>query len=109
MLAVVLPFCPCVMTTMGQRAPEEVVPLYGCESGMSWEQCFVEMTGYVESCGFELVRWSRIPYVSRGTSSMPIYSLDDAILILRPIAHIEAQPSSNLESEQPSPPEEELA
>eukprot|EP00658_Telonema_sp_P-2_P013549 TRINITY_DN15132_c0_g1_i1.p1 TRINITY_DN15132_c0_g1~~TRINITY_DN15132_c0_g1_i1.p1 ORF type:complete len:351 (-),score=83.43 TRINITY_DN15132_c0_g1_i1:300-1352(-) len=85
-LAVVLPFCPCVMAVGGQREPEEKLNMSGCGSGASWEQCMLELLEVVENCGFELVRWTRLPYVSRGTSSMPIYTLDDAVLVLTPSA-----------------------
>ncbi|GAB5353238.1 hypothetical protein AAMO2058_000020200 [Amorphochlora amoebiformis] len=89
-LAVVMPFCPAVMTVGGSRPPKERLPIPGCCDGSkrnSWEECvnaLVKLVLIPE--GLEVVTLSRVPYMSHGDDRKSLYTLDDAILVLKPTA-----------------------
>lgn len=81
-LAVVLPFCPTVIDGGVQRRPTHSLDIPGCGRA-SWEVCADRLCRVVEEAGFELVSLSRLPYMSHGDSMAPLYTLDDAVLVMR--------------------------
>uniref|UniRef100_A0A1I7YX74 Methyltransferase-like protein 9 n=1 Tax=Steinernema glaseri TaxID=37863 RepID=A0A1I7YX74_9BILA len=40
-----------------------------------------------EPAGFELVRWTRVPYLCEGDINRAFYKLDDAVFLLRPVGN----------------------
>ncbi|CAJ1010566.1 putative DREV methyltransferase/Methyltransferase domain containing protein [Leishmania naiffi] len=85
-LAVVLPWCPFVENGPRQQRPNEVLPMEGgeCCRGASFE---ASMSKLVENVlvpmGFELIRWTRLPYLCEGNLRLEYAVLNDAVLILR--------------------------
>ena len=39
----------------------------------------------IEPAGFELVRWTRVPYLCEGDFSQSFYSLNDVVIVLKPL------------------------
>lgn len=93
-LGVVLPFCPCVMTSglSGiQRPPKERLPIPGCcdGSGATWEVAFDKLIHVLHKAKFRVVRWTKLPYISRGSFAQfgtGLNVLNDAILVMTPIS-----------------------
>ena len=51
-----------------------------------FDECVVFIVSAVEvlrRAGFDLVRWSRVPYLCEGDLNQPIYHLTDFILVLK--------------------------
>ena len=93
LLAVVLPFCPCVLTpglASRQRLPAERLDVPGCCDGSvdtTWESSFVKLLDVIRGAGFEVLRWTRLPYISKGSNmpaSSPLAVLSDAVMVLSP-------------------------
>ncbi|KIH47986.1 DREV methyltransferase [Ancylostoma duodenale] len=66
-------------------------------SGNSFEQ---HASSLVEnefiSAGFEVVKWTKLPYLCEGDLNKPYYLLDDALFLLRPVAtDMQGVPSQN--------------
>eukprot|EP00796_Vickermania_ingenoplastis_P005861 gene5861-4183_t len=86
LLAVVLPWCPFVETGSRQKKPKELLPMKGgeCCRGASYE---ASLTKLVENVliptGFEIVRWTRLPYLCEGDLVLKYAVLYDAVLIMR--------------------------
>lgn len=86
LLGVVLPFCPFVEGGKQQRAPAEPLPMTGgmCREGATFERSLALLVRNVlEPLGWEVERWTRLPYLSEGDSKADLYILDDAVLVLR--------------------------
>ena len=81
-LAVVVPFRPFVEGADGTRTkPSEVVD---APSSGSWEAGVEALwENLIAPAGFELVRLSRVPYISEGDHKFGAYVLDDAVFVLR--------------------------
>ncbi|KAG5472336.1 hypothetical protein LSCM1_03735 [Leishmania martiniquensis] len=85
-LAVVLPWCPFVENGTRQKRPSEALPMEGgeCCRGASFEQSLRKLVENVLlPMGFELVRWTRLPYLCEGSLRNEYAVLSDAVLILR--------------------------
>jgi hypothetical protein len=89
LLAVVLPFCPTVLDGGQHRSPRVAlmnIPGCGDNSYDRWERTANALVENVfEVAGFELVSLSRVPYMSHGDNRCGLYTLDDAIFVLRPV------------------------
>jgi len=86
LLAVVLPWCPFVEDGKHQRQPSEKLHMRGglCREGASFERSVAILHREVLApLGFEVERWSRLPYLSEGDAHKDIYVLDDAVFVLR--------------------------
>lgn len=86
-LAVVLPWCPFVEVQNKQKAPSEQLPMSGglCREGARFERAAsIMMENVLEVAGFEVVKWSRVPYLSEGSATHQYYALDDALFVLKP-------------------------
>lgn len=103
LLAVVLPFSPYVeygtnfykifiakklgfvLNVLGKKhLPKEVLPVTG--------SCFEEQVNslaedVLKPSGFDVVAWSRIPYLCEGDLRQSFYWLNDVIMVLKPIRH----------------------
>lgn len=94
LLAVVLPWCPTVECGGGRWKPaSEQLPMTGgeCRTGATFEQslsCLVE--NVLLPCGYDLVRWTRLPYLCEGNMYMEYAMLNDAVLVLKPRTHDDA-------------------
>jgi len=89
LLAVVLPWCPFVEDGPKQRAPTELLPMHGCGccDHPTFEHCVATMVRNVFTpAGFEVLRWTRVPYLCEGDHTTEYYALDDAVFVLRPKA-----------------------
>lgn len=85
-LAVVLPWCPFVEDGTRQRRPTEALPMQGgeCCKGACFEQSMCKLVENVlVPMGFELVRWTRLPYLCEGNLRIEYALLNDAVFILR--------------------------
>eukprot|EP00736_Rhodelphis_marinus_P000211 Rmarinus@m.30133 len=87
--AVVLPFCEHVeasglwaMFDSSAHKPDEDHALRELRRHGSWEEGVCRFVDLFRAAGFELVSFSRTPYLSRGDSFRPIHVLDDAIFVL---------------------------
>lgn len=81
LLAVVLPFRPFVEEGVGRQQPLEPLPL---PPDGSWEESVCLLWELMlRPLGFELDALSRLPYLSDGDVSSPVYALDDAVFVLR--------------------------
>lgn len=86
LLAVVLPWCPFVEDGAARRAPREGLPMEGgeCCRGASYEASLNTLCQRVlQPLGFEVVRWTCVPYLCEGNQRNEYALLDDAVLVLR--------------------------
>lgn len=81
-LAIVVPFRPFVERADGSRdKPTETVD---APSSGSWESGVEALwLNLIKPAGFDLVRLSRVPYISEGDHKFGAYVLDDAVFVLR--------------------------
>jgi SAM-dependent methyltransferase len=85
-LAVVLPWCPFVEVGKEQRKPSEKLPMKGglCVEGASFEESvsvFAERV--LKPIGFEIVSWTKLPYLCEGDGDKEFYVLDDVVFVLK--------------------------
>ena len=67
-------------------SPNEQLTMTGglCKEGASFEQAATALyENVLVPFGFEVVRFSRVPYLSRGDVFESFYTLSDAIFVLR--------------------------
>lgn len=86
LLAVVLPFSAFVERGTQRVAPTERLAMDGgqCHDNATFEAAAnVLLANVLQPAGFELVRFSRVPYLCRGDLRQPYYVLSDAIFVLR--------------------------
>ncbi|KAJ8042422.1 Methyltransferase-like protein 9 [Holothuria leucospilota] len=80
-VALVLPYRPFVESRSAKLQPNETLPI----TGRTWEQ---QVTSFIctvaPESGFEVVRFSRLPYLCEGDLSVPFYYLTDAVFVLKP-------------------------
>ena len=80
LVAVVLPFRPYVEYTADHRpAQGQGLQVEGTIFEVQVESLF----GIFEESGFRVVRWTRVPYLCEGDMARSVYSLDDAIFVLK--------------------------
>ncbi|GAB1608252.1 methyltransferase-like protein 9 [Argonauta hians] len=79
-IALVLPFSPYVEENSVDHTSAEKLDIRG--SGFE-EQLVSFVKNVLEPLGYELVTFSRVPYISEGDISTSFYVLDDAIFILK--------------------------
>jgi SAM-dependent methyltransferase len=85
-LAVVLPWCPFVEDGPRQKVPLEQLPMQGgeCCKGASYEASASKLLENVLlPMGFELVRWTRLPYLCEGNLRNEYALLNDAVFVLQ--------------------------
>lgn len=85
-LAVVLPWCPHVVSGSQVLPPTENLDMdeVACKSGATFElslQRLLETT--ILPLGYRLQSWTRLPYISQGNRKSPYLVLSDAVLVLR--------------------------
>ena len=88
LLGVVLPWCPFVEDGKHQRPPKERMPMDGgfCREGATFERSVSILAQRVlEPMGYEIEQWTRLPYLSEGDGNKEIYTLDDAVFVLKPV------------------------
>jgi len=62
--------------------PQEILPIQG--SGFEDEtNNFIEKV--LKTNGWEVVRWTKLPYLCEGDIKQAYYWLDDAVFVIRPI------------------------
>ncbi|DBA01719.1 TPA: hypothetical protein N0F65_010129 [Lagenidium giganteum] len=86
LLAVVLPFSAFVEVGTQRVAPSERLPMQGglCANGDSFEAAAsVLLRNVLQPAGFQLLQFSRVPYLCRGDMRQPYYVLSDAIFVLK--------------------------
>ena len=86
LLAVVLPFCPTVEVGPRHAPPSEMLSMAGglCTERATFEASLTTLVhGVLEPAGFEVLRWSRVPYYCEGSPSHEYYALDEAVLVLK--------------------------
>ncbi|EPY42435.1 DREV methyltransferase [Angomonas deanei] len=86
LLAVVLPWCPFVEEGKRQVRPSQSLPMDGgkCCEGAKFEDSFSRLVENVlEPAGFELVRWTKLPYLCQGNLKLEYAVLHDAVMVLR--------------------------
>jgi len=83
LLAVVLPFRPCVEGGGFNRLyrPEQDLDM---PWDATWEESVNQLVDTVlEPAGYEVERLARVPYLCQGDTGSPYYCLDDAVFLLR--------------------------
>ncbi|XP_071824719.1 protein-L-histidine N-pros-methyltransferase-like [Apostichopus japonicus] len=79
--ALVLPYKPFVESGAAKIHPKERLSI----SGRTWEN---QVTSFIQVVapenGFEVVRFTRLPYLCEGDLSVPFYHLIDAVFVLKP-------------------------
>lgn len=86
LLAVVLPWCPFVEVGNRQARPSEMLPMHGgeCCKGASFETSLITLVDQVlQPMGYEVVRWTRLPYLCEGNLTVQYSVLSDAVLVLK--------------------------
>ncbi|KAF9413127.1 hypothetical protein HW555_008569, partial [Spodoptera exigua] len=82
MLALVLPYKPYVEVTSDHK-PEERLPI----EGAYFEDQLAAFVKFMrEEAGFELVSWTRAPYLCEGDFAQAYYWLDDSVYVFKPTA-----------------------
>lgn len=80
-VALVLPYKPFVESGAEKVHPKERLAI----SGRSWEH---QVTSFINVVapenGFEVLRFTRLPYLCEGDLSVPFYHLIDAVFVLKP-------------------------
>ncbi|VDM31610.1 unnamed protein product [Hydatigera taeniaeformis] len=80
-LALVLPLTQYVETTP-KNEPLEVMEV---SKSRAWEVQFDSfLTNVLQPAGFELLRWTRVPYLCEGDFSRSFYSLNDIVMVVKP-------------------------
>nr|CAH7733556.1 unnamed protein product [Callosobruchus chinensis] len=79
LLAVVLPFSPYVESESPDHKPKEDLPI----CGDTFEEQVINLVDVLMHEGFEVVSWSRVPYLCEGDLQQSYYWLDDALFILK--------------------------
>lgn len=86
LLAVVLPWCPFVEVGSRQKRPVESLPMRGgeCCLGATFEASLVALVHQVlQPMEYEVVRWTRVPYICEGNFKVQYSVLSDAVLVLK--------------------------
>lgn len=79
LIALVLPFKPYVESVPGHKPSEKIIV-----SGDAFEEQVVSIIRKIEEFGyFDLVSWSRVPYLCEGDLSRPLYHLNNVIMLLK--------------------------
>jgi hypothetical protein len=87
-LALVLPWCPFVEDGTKKKPPTQRISMQGggaCgERGTTFESAVRTLDEKVLTPeGWEIERWTRVPYLSQGDANAPYYVLSDALLVLK--------------------------
>jgi 2-polyprenyl-3-methyl-5-hydroxy-6-metoxy-1,4-benzoquinol methylase len=86
-LATPLPLHPAVEVDGKWLSPKECImpPQYISNAdSLAWEKSLAALIdNVIRPCGYDLVRFARIPYVSQGDHRHAYYVLDDVVLVLR--------------------------
>ncbi|KAI5645494.1 DREV methyltransferase domain-containing protein [Phthorimaea operculella] len=81
LLALVLPYKPYVEVNPDHK-PEERLPINGQDS---FEEQVASFVSFMRSeVGFELVSWTRAPYLCEGDFAQAYYWLDDSVYVFKP-------------------------
>jgi len=78
LVALVLPYTPYVETNQSHK-PTEPLDI----TGQTLEDQIVSAIKIVESAGFQLLKWTRVPYLCEGDLNQPIYHLADFVMIFK--------------------------
>ncbi|CAL2050181.1 unnamed protein product [Caenorhabditis brenneri] len=73
--------------------PDKLMQIYGQTYS---EQAHSMIVNVFQPAGFEVVRWTRLPYLCEGETHYPVYYLPDAVFLLKPI-----KPKPNAFAERP--------
>ncbi len=80
LVAVVLPFSPYVeFSSSGDRAPVEKIDL----EGATFEEQAESLSRLLEQQGFQVLSWTRVPYLCEGDLASSVYTLNDVVFLLR--------------------------
>ncbi|CDS37367.1 methyltransferase9 [Echinococcus multilocularis] len=80
-LALVFPLTQYVETT----AKNEPLEMMEVSKSRAWEVQFDSfLTNVLQPAGFDLIRWTRVPYLCEGDFSRSFYSLNDVVMIVKP-------------------------
>ena len=83
-LALVLPYDPCVERGLLKLPPSEHLPI----SSKTWEEGVTTLwKNVLQPMGFEPIALARVPYLCEGDLHVEYYSLDDAVFVLRKPCH----------------------
>lgn len=77
LVALVLPFKPYVEFNASHK-PSQPLEF----SGQTFEEQLVGFVNLFQSRGFQVLSWTRVPYLCEGDMAKSVYSLDDAVFLL---------------------------
>ncbi|XP_065339788.1 protein-L-histidine N-pros-methyltransferase [Cloeon dipterum] len=80
-VALVLPFQPYVEANSPDHSPEESLNI----NGERIEDQINSTVLVLQSAGFEIERWTRLPYLCEGDLGQSYYWLDDVVFVLKPV------------------------
>jgi len=81
LVALVLPFKPYVEST-SDNMPSEVMNIHG----EKFEEQVESSVVYIQEAGFQLISWSRVPYLCEGDLSRPLYHLNNVLLLFKKVS-----------------------
>lgn len=80
LVAVVLPFKPCVESGTKIIKPSEIITV----NGSTWEEQVNSLVkDLFQPCGFTVEQFTRVPYLCEGDLYQDYYMLDDALFVLK--------------------------
>ena len=86
-LAIVIPFCPVVISSSGKKDPTNTFKgIPGCNDKKPhrFERCINAFDEKVfNKLDLEIISVSRVPYMSHGDFKYELYTLDNAIFVLK--------------------------
>ncbi len=79
LLAIVLPFRPYVEANSPTHLPSQNLNFMG----EKFAEQVPEVVDMMEQSGFELLSWTRLPYLCEGDLESSLYTLDDAVFLFK--------------------------
>ncbi|KAF2898783.1 hypothetical protein ILUMI_07392, partial [Ignelater luminosus] len=82
LVAIVLPFLPYVEVGPSDHKPTELLPIRGQTFERQVDSLIHDV--FIPS-GFQVIRWTRVPYLCEGDLRQSYYWLDDAVFLIESV------------------------
>lgn len=74
-----------LLLCLSATAKNEPLETMAVSKSRAWEVQFDSfLTNVLQPAGFDLIRWTRVPYLCEGDFSRSFYSLNDVVMIVKP-------------------------